>query len=841
MKQFHRFTLYILNFTLLFAAVISGAAKASPLATQDWTRRTFYDAIQETGRTNVLTAADRQMISNYVDEVCRLYAGTTHEIATNEVVFADGNILYTVGSTVQTNEVTFGFRAYTNAGMRVVASTLVEVPAGTLFAYDRATKRYLNGSATPPALAAAWVYSLTTSMVTRTSAAGRYVVTNIATRCFMKLSAESAAAEWYSQQLESTWIVHKLVDGARAGSFTIVPQRLSDAERDACLVGAPAAETARCTSFFELLVPRAMADAVYDEPPGSENAGDFLLSVKIGDLYYEVIIPNIQPVRPIAPVDSGGSYYNGPKQFVPCPWESLADWCNPVNRWGESISIAIPFDTAGGTIDYVQKSMSPRRLAANFPELTSQLAALYVYPVELVKVEPCAKLNHGLSGHNWGTDELGCYCLVCGTVRDCVFGNLNGDTTKCQTCLNYLGFEYEDGEPITHNPLTDERCGRVSPDIDRHVGWHQGDRVVNDMSSSLYWLYQCTCQCGYFGVDNGNPHDFAATPEEAEWEAGEDENGTNAELYHHAEIQCRRTANGLQCDGYMVVKELHDCVGEDGTVTAGSRVFPIKVSNGETVECQPDDPAANRTYHGQLGVCSKCLEEVSNPAMHAPDPDNGCLCPCGMTLHSVAVEPDDCGNYRCTNCGEFVRSEHPDEDVEKHYGYNAKDNDAANHWCNCGRTSEPHEEYVKVAADGSRYCERCGYEFPDAAGGDNNVERYRVRYYPNRDGGGGSGISVWGSGGGGTNSVNGEVRGTLPPGIDVADLKKSTPSEADTAIRARGWTLKRIRYSTRRYWYNLWLKTDVWVYVYEVTNAQGKKVEFEYTYDLGLTFWEDSL
>lgn len=67
-----KFSFFALHFTLCLALC---AAAPSPLATQDWTRCTFYDAIQATGRTNVLAAADRQMISNYIDEVARLYAG----------------------------------------------------------------------------------------------------------------------------------------------------------------------------------------------------------------------------------------------------------------------------------------------------------------------------------------------------------------------------------------------------------------------------------------------------------------------------------------------------------------------------------------------------------------------------------------------------------------------------------------------------------------------------------------------------------------------------------------------------------------------------------------------
>ena len=165
---------------LALSATISALAAAtpSPLATQAWTAHEFFRAIQETGRTNVLTAADRQMISNYVDEVCHLYA-VRMAPQEDEATFENGKLVYTVGDTVVTNSVSFGFRAYTNAGMRVVSSSLVEAPAGTLFAWDGANRRYVNASAAPYALAASWTYTETTGVVWRTTAAGRYATTNV--------------------------------------------------------------------------------------------------------------------------------------------------------------------------------------------------------------------------------------------------------------------------------------------------------------------------------------------------------------------------------------------------------------------------------------------------------------------------------------------------------------------------------------------------------------------------------------------------------------------------------------------------------------------------------------
>ena len=821
---------------LALSATISALAAAtpSPLATQDWTRRTFYDAIQETGRTNVLTAADRQMISNYVDEVCHLYASRL-PAQDAEATIESGRLVYTVGDTVVTNSVTFGFRAYTNAGMRVVSSSLVETPVGTLFAWNGAG--YANALLPPYALDASWSYTETTGVVWRTTAAGRYATTNVSTKCFMHLSASTNSCGWTSQQIGDTWIVRKFADadGSLLGSFTLVPARISDADRAACLGAASASARRAAPSLLSLFFPSAYASP-YDEPPSSPNAGDFLLSVEIDGLFYEVLMPEPNYFRGVGVVDASGSYYSGDKIFAPAPWESLADWCNPANRWGESVSLSIPFKTPAGNIDYVQKNMNVKRLANAFPELESRLAAMYVYPQEVVAPEPCSRRA---GGHNWDHDKFGCVCAQCGERRDCSFGHLNDDTAKCQTCLNYLGFEYEKFYPydaITYGP-SDPRCGAVSYDKEKHVGWHQGARITNDSGDVNYYLYQCTCQCGYFGGDTMNMHDFSDSSR-GEWEPGEDDSGANSDNYHHAAIPCARDG----CDGEMVVKELHDCINEDGTVTPGSSVFPVKNDGGEVVACSPDDPAASGQYHGQDGICSKCGTHVSNVAEHAPDPANGCLCPCGMHIHAETDVPDACGNYRCRRCDAFMRNEYGEQ--ETHSGAVRRDDDRLYHWCDCGRASEPHEEFLRIGADGSKYCEKCGFVFDLAADGDNVVERYRARYYPNIRNGQpqGSGISVWGNGGGGgTSSGDGTVLGSVPDGISLDDLTRASFEEVDAAIRARGWTPVRFTYSTRRYWYNLWMKTGVWTVTYIVTNAQGKKVEFTYVYDLGLTFWEDAL
>ena len=89
---------------LALSATISALAAAtpSPLATQAWTAHEFFRAIQETGRTNVLTSADRQMISNYVDEVCHLYA-VRMAPQEDEATFENGKLVYTVGDTVVTS------------------------------------------------------------------------------------------------------------------------------------------------------------------------------------------------------------------------------------------------------------------------------------------------------------------------------------------------------------------------------------------------------------------------------------------------------------------------------------------------------------------------------------------------------------------------------------------------------------------------------------------------------------------------------------------------------------------------------------------------------------------
>ncbi|MBQ3746361.1 MAG: hypothetical protein II863_02990, partial [Kiritimatiellae bacterium] len=394
---------------LALSATISALAAAtpSPLATQAWTAHEFFRAIQETGRTNVLTSADRQMISNYVDEVCHLYA-VRMAPQEDEATFENGKLVYTVGDTVVTNSVSFGFRAYSNAAMRVSSSTLPEAPAGTLFAWDGANRRYVNASTAPYALAASWTYTETTGVVWRTTAAGRYATTNVSTKCFMHLSASTNSCGWTSQQIGDTWIVRKFADadGSLLGSFTLVPARISDADRAACLGAASASARRAAPSLLSLFFPSAYASP-YDEPPSSPNAGDFLLSVEIDGLFYEVLMPEPNYFRGVGVVDASGSYYSGDKIFAPAPWESLADWCNPANRWGESVSLSIPFKTPAGNIDYVQKNMNVKRLANAFPELESRLAAMYVYPQEVVAPEPCSR---EAGGHTWGTDEFGCVC-----------------------------------------------------------------------------------------------------------------------------------------------------------------------------------------------------------------------------------------------------------------------------------------------------------------------------------------------------------------------------------------------------------------------------------------------
>lgn len=824
---------------LALSATISALAAAtpSPLATQAWTQHEFYRAIQETGRTNVLTAADRQMISNYVDEVCHLYA-VRMAAQEDEVAVENGKLVYTVGDTVVTNSVAFGFRAYTNDGMRVLSSSLVETPVGALFAWNGANRRYLNASAEPYALDCSWTYTETTGVVWRTTAAGRYAVTNISTKCFMHLSASTNSCGWTSQQIGDTWIVRKFADadGSLLGSFTLVPASISDADRAACL-GAVSASTRRAApSLLSIFLPSAFASP-YEEPPSSPDAGDFLLSVEIDGAFYEVLMPAPNYFRGIGVVDSGGSYYSGDKIFSPSPWESLADWCNPANRWGENVSLSIPFKTPAGNIDYMQKIMTVKRLANAFPELESRLAAMYIYPQEVIAPEPCSR---EAGGHTWGADEFGCVCTVCGERRDCSFGHLNDDTAKCQTCLNFLGPEYETSSPydaVVHKS-TDPRCGAVSYDKGKHVGWHQGARITNDSNDVNYWLYQCTCQCGYFGGDTMNMHDFSDSSR-GEWEPGEDDSGANSDNYHHAAIPCARDG----CNGEMVVKELHDCIDEGGIVGANSRVFPVKVSGGEVVECTANDPDARRDCHGQEGECSKCGEYVTNLARHVPDRANECLCPCGMRLHDAPEEPDPCGNYRCS-CGTWLK--HEWSETEVHAGANQRAGDGASHWCNCGRVPESHEEYIRLSADGSKYCEKCGYAFDLADDGGNSVERYTARRYPNiRDGSpSGTANSVWSNiGADGASQSGGDIRGTIPDGLTAADLVPDLPPgpTVDEKLRAKGWTRTRYGVYTRRYWFNFWAKTHVYTTTYVVTNSAGRKVEFTYVVDLGLTFWEDNL
>lgn len=825
-----------LTFTLALFAFASSAAQRSPLATQDWTRRTFYDAIQETGRTNVLTAADRQMISNYVDEVCHLYASRL-PAQDAEATIESGRLVYTVGDTVVTNSVTFGFRAYTNAGMRVASSSLVETPVGTLFAWNGAG--YANALLPPYALDASWSYTETTGVVWRTTAAGRYATTNVSTKCFMHLSASTNSCGWTSQQIGDTWIVRKFADadGSLLGSFTLVPCAISDGQREALTSPPTACHQRPAFNFFSLFLPRAFASP-YGEPPSSPNAGDFLLSVEIDGLFYEVLMPEPNYFRGVGVVDASGSYYSGDKIFAPAPWESLADWCNPANRWGESVSLSIPFKTPAGNIDYVQKNMNVKRLANAFPELESRLAAMYVYPQEVVAPEPCSR---EAGGHTWGTDEFGCVCTVCGERRACSFGHLGGDTSKCQTCLNFLGPEYETTSPydaVAH-ASTDPRCGAVSYDRELHTGWHQGARITNDSGDVNYFLYQCTCQCGYFGGDTMNMHDFSDSSR-GEWEPGEDDSGANSDNYHHAAIPCARDG----CDGEMVVKELHDCIDESGKLVPGAIVYPVKIYEGEVVQCSPDDPDARRDYHRQEGECSKCGEYVTNLVGHAPDRNDDCLCPCGMHLHDEPDEPDECGNYRCRNCSKWLR--HSWAEKEAHFGANQREGDGENHWCDCGRMPEKHEEYIRVKADGSKYCDACGYEFDLADDGGNSVERYSARRYPNIHDGSPSGTaySVWSNiGGDGASQSGGDIKGTIPDGLTAADLVPDPPPgpTVDEKLRAKGWTPRRYGVTTRRYWFNFWSKTYVYTTTYVMTNSAGHKVEFTYTVDLGLTFWEDNL
>ena len=830
---------------LILSGTISASlfAASSPLATQAWTRHEFYRAIQETGRTNVLTAADRQMISNYVDEVCHLYAERAGTLGAGEVAFDGGNAIFRVGDVVVTNAVRLGWRASTNAGMRVSSSSIPETPAGTRFAWNPAETNYVNLSATPVALAASWHYSEATNIQWKALASGTRAVTNIATRCFMRLSHATNGCEWTSQQIGETWIVHKHnATGDWVGSFTLVPDKLTDAQRDACLLPELSlllGDAPRRFSILDLFFPTAHA-VPYGEPPSSADSGEFFLSVEIDGLYYEVVLPDVAPARGVGVVDDGGSYYSGDRIFVPCPWESLADWCNPANRWGESVSISIPFKTPAGTIDYIQKELSVRRLANNFPELESRLARSYIFPVEVKQYEPCDK---EMGGHTWGTDEYGCVCTVCSARRDCDFGHLGNDTTKCQTCLNFLGKEYETTSP--HDPVehdeSDPRCGVVSLDVERHVGWHQGSRVTTDSSSVAYWLYNCTCQCGFFGRDAVNQHDFN-DDDLGEWEPGEDESGANADLYHHADIPCARVSNGVACDGVMPKKELHDVLRPDGSVAAGGGVYPIKNEGGAIVRCAADDPLADTTYHGQTGTCYKCSASIQSLATHAPDPNNDCLCPCGMTVHSIPDEADECGNYRCRNCTAFIRSEYGED--ESHWGYVSRDGDDVYHWCYCGRTHEPHEEYIKIRSDGTKYCEACGHEFGLSEDGDNHVERYRARYYPNIKNGQAqsAGVSAWSNAGGGGGSGGsggdggGDLRGTLPDGVTEADVKDD---DVDAKLAAKGWRRVRFKYYTRRHWFNLWVATPVWETVYQLTNHQGKTVEFVFVKDLGLTFWEN--
>ena len=819
-----------------------GAVQPSPLATQSWVERKFYDAIQETGRTNVLTAADRQMISNYVDEVCRLYAARATDPGADGVAFADGKLVYTVGEVVVSNEVTLGFRAYTNAGMRVSTSTLVETPAGALFAWDGANSRYVNGARAPYELLAAWTYIETTNVLWRSNAAAPegYLVTNVSMLCVMKLTGSADGCDYVSQQVGDTWIVRKRLSstGAAMGEFTLVPQAISDAQRDACMASPSARLRSfrRAFSFLDLLVPAATA-VPYEEPPSSKNAGDFFLSVKIDDLYYEVQIPPMNPIRSVGVVDDGGSYYSGPRQFAPSPYESFDDWCNPANRWGESISISIPFATPAGTVDYIQKTLSAARFERMFPELLGGLAALYKFPQEVVKPEPCSKED---GGHDWGTDSAGCVCRKCKTRRECAFEHPSDNIAYCKTCVNFLGPEYESSSPhdrIEHED-DDPRCDRVSPFREDHAGWHQSAvRVTDRVDNVNYWLYHCLCQCGRFGGDEPNAHDFS-DDDLGEWTPGEDEFGTNADLYHHAYVQCARMTGVDRCDGNMPKKELHDVLRSDGALMEGASVYPIKNSGGVLVECLPDDPDARLDYHGIAGTCAKCLAEIESFSHHDPDPDNECLCLCGMHVHSVPDQPDDCGNYRCQRCDAWISNAWSDE--EYHGGAVAHEGDAVSHWCYCGRMAERHEEYIRVSADGSKYCDACGYVFEVADDGGNSVRRYRATKYPNIKNGQGSGISssAWGGGTNSVSSVDGDLMGDVPDGLSESDIVND-PSATAANIESRGWTLVSTGISTRRYWYNLWMKTYRFENTYRNTNAAGERVEFTLVHDLGFTFWED--
>ena len=97
--------------------------------------------------------------------------------------------------------------------------------------------------------------------------------------------------------------------------------------------------------------------------------------------------------------------------------------------------------------------------------------------------------------------------------------------------------------------------------------------------------------------------------------------------------------------------------------------------------------------------------------------------------------------------------------------------------------------------------------------------------------------------GGGASQSGGDIKGTIPDGLTAADLVPDPPPgpTVDEKLRAKGWTPRRYGVTTRRYWFNFWSKTYVYTTTYVMTNSAGHKVEFTYTVDLGLTFWEDNL